>query len=661
MLTVSFFEREVVPEAPRPDSVEERHPRDELEAELNATREELRFTLEQMETSNAELQASNEEIRSINEEFQASNEELETSKEELQSLNEELRTVNNQLQVKVQELETRTNDLNNLLNSTEIATLFLDRKLGIRWFTPAMQGLLELRASDIGRPVAHFAQRSTGDDFVEEVREVLQQLVPRQGEVVGDDDRKYIRRILPYRTSDDRIDGVVVTFTDITERNLWEQEVQRAREFAESIVETVREPLLVLTADLRVRSANQSFYRAFDATREGTEGRMIYELGNHQWDIPRLRELLEQILPEDKQLTDFEVELEFEQIGRRTMLLNARQIESVQLILVAMEDITERRHAEGELETAHQHTSDILESITDAFYAVDREWRLTFVNRRAEQLWGRRRKDLLGVPLWDLLPSQDVEANTGYQMLARAAREQQPVRGEFQSSMFGVWVSMSIFPHREGLSVYVRDISERKRAEEERELLARELSHRVKNILAVVQALAMQTNGRITSVEAFRDTFVGRLRAMAHAHSMLLDAQWRGADLKVLVETAIAAYRVDHPDVVEVEGGSVPITPKQGLGLSLVLHELGTNAAKYGALSRHEGRLRVSWQVEESNPSRRVRLQWQERHGPQVEPPTKKGFGMQLIERACSYELEGEVELDYAPEGLTCKVVFPVA
>ena len=227
--------------------------------------------------------------------------------------------------------------------------------------------------------------------------------------------------------------------------------------------------------------------------------------------------------------------------------------------------------------------------------------------------------------------------------------------------MFGVWVSMSIFPHREGLSVYVRDISERKRAEEERELLARELSHRVKNILAVVQSLAMQTNGRIASVEAFRDTFVGRLRAMAHAHSMLLDAQWRGADLKILVETAIAAYRVDHPDVVEVEGGSVPITPKQGLGLSLVLHELGTNAAKYGALSRHEGRLRVSWQVEESNPSRRVRLQWQERHGPQVEPPTKKGFGMQLIERACSYELEGEVELDYAPEGLTCKVVFPVA
>ena len=309
--------------------------------------------------------------------------------------------------------------------------------------------------------------------------------------------------------------------------------------------------------------------------------------------------------------------------------------------------------------TAHQHTSDILESITDAFYAVDREWRLTFVNRRAEELWSRRRDDLLGVRLWDLLPSEDVEANTGYQLLTRAAREQQPVRGEFQSSMFGVWVSMSVFPHPEGLSVYVRDISERKRAEEERELLARELNHRVRNTLAVVQALAMQTDGRARSVEAFREAFVGRLQAVARAHSLLLDTQWLDADLKTLVEQTVAAYRVDHPEMVEVEGEPVALTPRQGLGLSLVLHELGTNAAKYGALSRPEGRLHVSWRIEEGS-GRRVRLRWQERHGPVIEPPGDKGFGMKLIERACSYELEGAVELDYAPEGLSCVVVFPL-
>jgi two-component system CheB/CheR fusion protein len=118
---------------------------------------------------------------------------------------------------------------------------------------------------------------------------------------------------------------------------------------------------------------------------------------------------------------------------------------------------------------------------------------------------------------------------------------------------------------------------------------------------------------------------------------------------------------VDHPEVVEVEDERVTVTPKQGLGLSLVLHELATNAAKYGALSRHEGRLRISWQVEDDEQGRRVRLRWQERHGPAVEPPGEKGFGVQLIERACTYELEGEVELDYAPDGFTCEIVFPVA
>jgi two-component system CheB/CheR fusion protein len=170
----------------------------------------------------------------------------------------------------------------------------------------------------------------------------------------------------------------------------------------------------------------------------------------------------------------------------------------------------------------------------------------------------------------------------------------------------------------------------------------------------------MQTNGRIQSVEAFREAFVGRVQAMARAHSLLLDAHWRSADLKSLVEQTVAAYQVPDPEVVEVEGPLVTITPKQGLGLSLVLHELGTNAAKYGALSSSEGRLRVSWQVAHGS-ARRLRLTWKERYGPKVERPTEKGFGLQLIERASSYELEGEVELDYAPEGLTCVVMFPLA
>ena len=145
---------------------------------------------------------------------------------------------------------------------------------------------------------------------------------------------------------------------------------------------------------------------------------------------------------------------------------------------------------------------------------------------------------------------------------------------------------------------YCIDISDRKRAEMERELLSRELSHRVKNVFAVIQSLATQTTGRMRSVDAFREAFLGRLHALAHAHSMLLETDWRSIALDTLVEHAVEAYRIDRPDVIDVEGELVSLTPKQGLGLSLVLHELGTNAAKYGALSHRDGRLRVFWRKE---------------------------------------------------------------
>jgi PAS domain S-box-containing protein len=203
------------------------------------------------------------------------------------------------------------------------------------------------------------------------------------------------------------------------------------------------------------------------------------------------------------------------------------------------------------------------------------------------------------------------------------------------------------------------DISERKQAEADKKMLARELSHRVKNTLAVVQSLAMQTD-HSQSVEQYRDKFVGRLQALARAHSMLLDAHWRSADLKELVERALQAYRVDRPEVIEVDGDPVPLAPSHGLGLSLVLHELGTNAAKYGALSRPEGRVHVSWWVEAVRHGRRLHLLWHEHGGPPVEPPEEKGFGTRLIERASTHELEGEAELDYTPGGLRCEVIFPL-
>ncbi len=188
----------------------------QLNYELRTTKEDLQSTIEELETANEELKTSNEEVMSINEELQSTNEELETSKEELQSLNEELSTVNNQLQEKVVELESTNNDLANLLSSTDIATLFLDPVFHIKRFTPSARHLLNLIPTDVGRPISDIANQFTEKQLLTEAKTVLDSLKPLETEIQTKDSTCYIRRILPYRTQDNKIEGVVITFIDIT-------------------------------------------------------------------------------------------------------------------------------------------------------------------------------------------------------------------------------------------------------------------------------------------------------------------------------------------------------------------------------------------------------------------------------------------------------------
>ena len=229
-----------VPERPEtPESVAEyqtvvRH----LERELAETRDDLRTSIEEFQTTNEEFKAAHEEVTSINEELQSTNEELETSKEELQSLNEELHTVNHQLESKVAELATTNNDLHNLLASIDHATLFLDRQFRIKRFTPATTQLLRIIGTDIGRPFADFAKQFTDDDMLVDAERVLQQLTPIDKEVQGEASRWYVRRIVPYRTEDDRIDGVVITFTEVTHLKRAEANLKSLNE---SLEQQVRE------------------------------------------------------------------------------------------------------------------------------------------------------------------------------------------------------------------------------------------------------------------------------------------------------------------------------------------------------------------------------------------------------------------------------------
>jgi two-component system CheB/CheR fusion protein len=323
----------------------------ELENELKHTKELLQKTSEEMQLSQEELKSTNEEIQSTNEELQSTNEELSSSKEEMQSLNEEMMTVNAELQVKVDELTLSNSDMKNLLNRTEIATVFLDDELNIRRFTPEATGIFNLIQSDIGRPISHIVSKLHYDSIVTDVRKVLDSLMYKEAQVQAKDGHWYIMRIMPYRTHDNAIDGVVINLIDITtmkklEISLQEKEssAQKARALAEGIIATVREPLIILDTNFKVITANPSFYQTFRVTTEQTENHILYELGNGQWDIPELRRLLEEILPQNSVFNDFAVEHEFPSIGRKKMLLNARKIvqqePNDQLILFAIEDTT---------------------------------------------------------------------------------------------------------------------------------------------------------------------------------------------------------------------------------------------------------------------------------------------------------------------------------
>ena len=317
-----------------------------LEQELWDAREQLQMARAETQSPEEELRSYNEELQSANEELQSLNEELETSKEELQSLNEELTTVNAELQGKNEALSSANDDIRNLLDSTKIATLFLDTRLGVKRFTPEVGKIINLVQEDIGRPVSHFTSNLVGENLAQHSQEVLDTLLPKETEISSTDGRWYLERIQPYRATHNVIGGVVVTFIDITESKLLELAAEEARQFAQDIVETVREPLVVLDRDFHIVSANESFYRKFKLTAPLAERRSLFELHKRQWDLPELRRLLEKVLAENHAFDNFMIEHNSADLDHTVLLLNGRRIRrgalGGDLILLALEDVTDR-------------------------------------------------------------------------------------------------------------------------------------------------------------------------------------------------------------------------------------------------------------------------------------------------------------------------------
>jgi two-component system CheB/CheR fusion protein len=316
----------------------------QLQDDLETTRSHLQSIIQAQEASNQDLRAANEEILSSNEELQSTNEELQTAKEEIQATNEELSTINDELYRRNAETARISDDFQNLLSSIHIPILMLEGDLRIRRFTPTATPLFNLITSDIGRPLSNINHQLKIDDLEQRIRHVIDTLDQTSQEVQDQQGRWYDLRIRPYRTLDNRIDGAVVVLVDIDTLKRQAEALTQARDYANAIVQTVREALVVLDANLRVVTANDQFYRLFQVSPGETEQYSLFELGNSQWDIPQLRSLLHDLLPQNLQVEDYEVAHDFETIGPRTMRLNARKMVQPQgedLILLAIEAVSE--------------------------------------------------------------------------------------------------------------------------------------------------------------------------------------------------------------------------------------------------------------------------------------------------------------------------------
>jgi len=386
--------------------------------------------------------------------------------------------------------------------------------------------------------------------------------------------------------------------------------------------------------------------------------------------LPLSETPMAELLGTRRPIRDRELDIERPDGTRLTILGNLDPLFGEDGTLVGgvscFQDITARKFAETRLRDRERWYHDLLEALPAAIFTTDAEGRLTFFNQAAADLAGRR--PALGSDAWCVAwklywPNGSPIAHEDCPT-AVALRTGQPVRGteKIVERPDGSRVPVLPYPtplhDADGKMIgavnMLVDITERKQAEEHKTRLLRELAHRVNNTFAVILAIAQQSLRASSSAEAFAEAFTGRLQALAQAHNVLLAQNWAGADLGELAKGQLAPFSPESGDRLIIVGPKVILAPTQVIGLGVVLHELGTNAAKYGALSVASGKVELSWML---HPDR-VSLTWAERNGPPVMPPSRKGLGSKLIERGLP---NAGIDWRFLPDGVVCVIDLPLA
>jgi PAS domain S-box-containing protein len=329
-------------------------------------------------------------------------------------------------------------------------------------------------------------------------------------------------------------------------------------------------------------------------------------------------------------------------------------------------DITDRKLAEQSLAASQARLRAIVETAVDGIITIDARGTVHTINPAAERLFGVSAAEIVGRNVNVLMPEPDRSQHdqyirnyltTGVARIIGIGREVVGRRSDGSTFPMDLAVSEMRIDGERMFTGIVRDITDRKRAEQRQVFMMQELDHRVKNNLAAVLSIAEQTMSATTSLDQFRTAFTGRITALAHAHSALAASKWEGIELEELVHLTLEPYERRGSKRVHAEGPALRIPPEVASPLCMALHELATNAAKYGSLSAPQGRVEVRWTWLQDDG---VRLQWQESGGPSVVTPQHRGFGTELIEGLISYELGGRSTIEYDPHGVKCEMAFAV-
>ena len=474
---VLFREEPSVPSAaePVPDAeASQRAVEEGLRGELASNRAYLQSVIERLETGNEELRTAHEEVTSSNEELQSANEELQTAKEELQASNEELTTVNDEMLQRNAESLRLNDDLTNVLNSVGVAILILGRDAQVRRFTPAAGKLFNLIAGDVGRPITDIKSNLRVPGLKLLISDVLESLTPQEHTITDETGHWYQLRVRPYLTLERRVDGAMVTIVDVDALRRGQLLLAEALDYAEGIVDTVREPLLVLDEKRKIRSANRSFFQKFQVTREDVEGKDFETLGDPRWVPPvlisALDRLAENVRGDDARLDDTPA-----LFAGRSMLVSGRTLVRVgqaPWVLLAFEDMTEQMRSDAAVRRSERALREMLGAASEAILIANGNGTITYANEMAARTFAYALEELTGLSIERLLPEERRDdTDRDYQpkhVINGVMGPNREVRGRRKDgTLFPAEVGLSVMEGEQGPLVvaFVSDVTARHESE----------------------------------------------------------------------------------------------------------------------------------------------------------------------------------------------------